>query len=457
MSRRWISLLIVLGALLIVRAAVWLHRAERAVFPTLPKSSPPPAELSEAPPALRPEAGPRPAPAPRPARRAFDRLLAVLRSGDQAAIRDALEGVRVELTPAPVTDDDNAAILYRQAFARHVGETDDADVEILGRLSEGREITAEERAKLQGYLDLNRESLALLHEAALRPRCNFGLDYSQGSVMEMAHISPLILSARLLEVESALAGKDRGADIARASLRLSEAVADEPVMVSQMLRGVLHGIGAQANQKEFEGEMSAERLQALLPALSPDRIRAATENVLLFDLYAGVKFILDGGDVRMLQGLEGPLPPRPETPLTAPDLEYFAQTLSEIAPLAGRPYYEVREELERLRVLRIEGAPWYAELSRAMLPSMERVQHRQAATEACLGTAQVATALRIYRDAHGAYPATLDPVREILPQMPLDPFTGTPYLYRREGAGFVVSSAGNTGVDTENIEFRSPR
>src|SRR6185436_13785691 len=218
-------------------------------------------------------------------------------------------------------------------------------------------------------------------------------------------------------------------------------------MVSQLLRGVLHGIGAQANQKEFAGEMSAERLQTLLPALSPDRVRATCENVVLFECYAGVKFIVEGGDPRLLQGMEGPFARRAETPFTALDLDYFAQTLAEYVPLSGRPYYEVREDLERLRQTRVEGAPDYAELSRMLLPSMERVQARQATTEAYLGTAQVATALRIYSDARGEYPATLDAVRDILPQMPLDPFTGKPYLYRREGAGFVVYSVGINGID----------
>ena len=79
MSRRWITLLIVLGALLIVRAAVWLHRSERPVFPTLPKNSPPPPEVPEAPPAPRPEPQAPPAAAARPARRAFDRLLEHIR------------------------------------------------------------------------------------------------------------------------------------------------------------------------------------------------------------------------------------------------------------------------------------------------------------------------------------------------------------------------------------------
>ena len=466
MNRRWLTLLVVLGALVLVRVAVWVHRPSRPLWPAALKPAPaaPATPEPATVPAPPPSASKRAAPARRPARAAFERLLAALRSGDKARIPEALEGVRAELVPEPVPDEENAALLYKKAFAIHVGETDDKDVDILCRLSEGGAVTPEERAKLQAYLDQNREALALLHEAVKRPRCNFGLDYAQGHAMELPHVSPLILSARLLEVEAALAGKERGSDIARASLRLSEAVADEPVLISQLLRTVLHGISADIGQQEFAGDLAAERLQSLM-GLSPDRVREGYEKVLLFELYAGVKYVTEGGNLKDV-GIDGLSVRRPDDPLTTHDLEYYAQTLSEYAALAGRPYYEVREDLERLRLHRVDASPWYAELTRALLPAAGRALERQAMTEAYLGTTQLAAALRTYRDAHGDYPPTLDAVREILPQMPLDPFTGKAYFYRREGAGFVVYTADPSGVDTggstapgapPSIVFRSPR
>lgn len=467
MNRRWITLLVVLGALVIVRAAVWLHRPHRQIWPAMskvaPSVAPPPAP--EAAPAAAPTAARAVERAPRPVRAAFDRLLAALRSGDKARIHDALEGVRREMAPAPVPDEENAALLYKKAFAVHAGETDDTDVDILGRLSEGKAITPAERAKLQGYLDRNREALALLHEAAGRPRCNFGLEYGHGAAMEMPHITPLILSARLLEVEAALASQDRRSEIAQVSLRLSEAVAEEPVMLSQLVRTVLHGISAGVGEQEFAGDVPPERLRSLL-GLSPEQVREGYERVLLFELYSGVKFVTDGGSLKDI-GIEGLSLRRPDDPLTAHDLEYFAQSMSEYAGLAGRPYYEVRGELDRLRAERVDGAPWYAELTRAMLPTIGKALERQATTEASLGTTQLAAALRTWRDEHGAYPPTLEAVREVLPRMPLDPFTGKPYLYRREGEGFVVYTAGPSGIDgggtpsvpgaEQSVIFRSPR
>jgi hypothetical protein len=67
----------------------------------------------------------------------------------------------------------------------------------------------------------------------------------------------------------------------------------------------------------------------------------------------------------------------------------------------------------------------------------------QARTEATLGTSSIAVALRLYQTEHGSYPPALD----ALPRGPVDPFSGRPYVYRREGAGFVLYSVGEDGID----------
>ncbi len=41
---------------------------------------------------------------------------------------------------------------------------------------------------------------------------------------------------------------------------------------------------------------------------------------------------------------------------------------------------------------------------------------------------------------------------QIKPTPPIDPFTGKPYLYRREGAGFVVYSVGRDGLDGGGLQ-----
>ncbi|HUW61789.1 MAG TPA: hypothetical protein VMZ06_12380 [Candidatus Bathyarchaeia archaeon] len=61
---------------------------------------------------------------------------------------------------------------------------------------------------------------------------------------------------------------------------------------------------------------------------------------------------------------------------------------------------------------------------------------------------QVAVALKQYKQARGEYPADLAALApDYLQNIPADPFTGSPPIYRREGDGFVVYSVGADGRD----------
>lgn len=72
----------------------------------------------------------------------------------------------------------------------------------------------------------------------------------------------------------------------------------------------------------------------------------------------------------------------------------------------------------------------------------------EAAVRARLDLVTVALALEAQSRARGAYPEELDSVRDAhLEALPLDPYTGTAYRYRREGRGYVLSSPGPDGAD----------
>jgi hypothetical protein len=70
-------------------------------------------------------------------------------------------------------------------------------------------------------------------------------------------------------------------------------------------------------------------------------------------------------------------------------------------------------------------------------------------------------ALLAYRARHTAFP---DRLEEALPAAALDPFSGRPFRYRREGDGFVVFSVGAVGtfdggepgakIDSREVYFR---
>lgn len=395
-------------------------------------------------------------------RTAFDRFLEALRRGDRAKALEALEDLRVAFTPAPVPEAENAASIYRKAFELYPDGPTDEEARLMARLSDGEALTPAERAILERALEKNREALALLHRAASMPRCDFGVDFSKGLAAELPHVAPMIRSAKLLDLEALLSEGPRAALAALASQRMAEAVAEEPILISQFVRAVCHGLASNSWEQAFRGEVPEEALRSLLDSLSPERAREGYERAFLFELYGGAKLILEGGDLSAFRP-EAARIRRPDDPLTAADLGYYAETMAEFSALAGRPYYEARDRLAALRVERLDGAPWYAELTRLAMPAFDRAARREAESEAGQGALRLAAALRIYRERHGAYPASLDALGGLLPAAPVDPFTGRPYLYRREGPGFVVWSVGADGADgggvsaESDVLFRSPR
>lgn len=444
-------------------AVVVLRRPAETVEPPATKAPPRPPPAPSPAPAREVVGPPATPPARTPASSTFDRLLAALRSGDREKIRQRLDEALRELVPPPVPDEENAALLYKKAFGLYRDEITVDDLDLLSKLSEQGHLPADERARLQGLLDRNREALELLHQAAARPRCNFGLDYAQGFRMDMPHIDGLIRGAKLLNLEALLAGKDGLPASSYSALRLAEAVGEEPVLVSQLVRVVCHGIGNEARQLAMTGDVGRDHLLAFVEQFAPERIRATSEKTLLLELCNGVRLALEGG------GGAPPLPGatirRPEDPLGAHDLALYAETLGEYAALAGRPYYEVRERLQQVQS-KADQAPWYAEMTRQMLPSLARAAEHQAVAEATLGTGRLAAALKLYRQENGTYPASLDALQTILPALPVDPFSGAPYVYRREGDGFVVYSVGADGADgggvpgelgETDVVFRVPR
>ena len=57
-------------------------------------------------------------------------------------------------------------------------------------------------------------------------------------------------------------------------------------------------------------------------------------------------------------------------------------------------------------------------------------------------------ALAVHKAEKGEYPELLDPLAPgILKKLPSDPFSGKPFVYKREGKGFILSSVGPNGKD----------
>jgi hypothetical protein len=123
----------------------------------------------------------------------------------------------------------------------------------------------------------------------------------------------------------------------------------------------------------------------------------------------------------------------------------YLQSLSKLSHLAGLDYWKARGELERFveeleRLLNNAGRGY---LTRTTAPGLARMCASEARLDAALGAAEIALALRIYKEKHRFYPFRLaELVPEIIPELPKDPYTGKDFVYNPKGMNILIYSVG---------------
>jgi len=115
----------------------------------------------------------------------------------------------------------------------------------------------------------------------------------------------------------------------------------------------------------------------------------------------------------------------------------------EIRSVMSAPYYQKppkgfpsQKEMERLTE---EPDTAFAYIAIPVYISTRAVLARQEATKKSIQMGAQTLAWKVKR---GAFPNSL---KEVISSIPLDPFDGKPLRYRKEGAGFVIYSVGETG------------
>jgi len=107
------------------------------------------------------------------------------------------------------------------------------------------------------------------------------------------------------------------------------------------------------------------------------------------------------------------------------------------------------EGSQRLKEMDLaEHLPRYALLARIALPNAAKALERRNAFHAKVDLCYIALLLEDYREQHGSYPGQLTQLMsDITDKLPLDPFSGGNYIYRKEGDGFLMYSVSGNRQD----------
>jgi hypothetical protein len=399
---------------------------------------------------------------------AYDRLLAAYEA-EQAG-----QPIDVNLDPFP---EDALDIIagYERLFV-HVEEAFSAatfdDIEKI--LYEGPYgWTDAEKSVMTEFLVGNQDLIDEISQMAERGGPIYPLDFSKGPFAELPHLepgafAPIRQCPRILcanAVMNAMQGQHAvAADDLLAALKLGDAFALEPVIMSQLARlGIYLAVYRTVENSLDGGDLSPELVSQLVTHLAQADHRDALVEALRAELYTGEMhfWALKRGDPTWFSDessiepsgigaitdrLLGRLFRRIFWRLRRGEEELFRGVMNRWIAAAKRPYYEAAPELELIE--EEIDAQRSILLMLLLHPSPSDPCEAQAYYETLLDLMQIGLLIEQYQAQHGSHPASLDAVAPDLGgSVPVDPFSGAGYHYQSSEDGFLLYSVGRNLVD----------
>ncbi|UCH34087.1 MAG: hypothetical protein JSV65_16270 [Armatimonadota bacterium] len=374
-----------------------------------------------------------------------------------------------DVAPPPVPDEENAAILYLQAFdTLELPRDDDLLLSDLLR-PDVLDQRGDLRVQARQILARNAAALRLLKQAAAKPRCRFPLDWHlDPNQVVFPQFRDLRACVRLLAADAVIAAERGDADYAvascRAGVKMSEHVSREPLLIGfltsvSVLATAVRSFPYVLERSSFDESTcralfkdlaDIECVDSLQKAMAVNACEAlwsfeAARNQpgKIRELFGEASGIVDSTFGRALFSLYL----SPGNLMRLREEFDYAGFLEAALHATAQPYRlgsHARLDAES----RIERMPRYFLIARTLgfVPTFA-VRSRDEAL-ARRNAMQVALALEAYHTKHGAYPDSLDALRSYPGwDLPKDPFSGKPFAYRRKGAGFVLYS---WGVDLDD-------
>jgi hypothetical protein len=294
------------------------------------------------------------------------------------------------------------------------------------------------------------------------PKVDFKEDWGKGAAVLFPHYSELRNCARLLANESRVARHEGRVEEALESCRVGLQVsrsADTPILIGQLVRYAIIAIA----YRELEATLQDS-------TLSPKACRRLAKEIGSLDLIPGYVEAIKGeramglwcfdftfkstDPTKRLAGLaEGSCDAAGSSAKQTPpnllirwwlaeDESYYLQLMTEQVRRTALPYREIARLPEFEKEAKMYGPFGQPHiLTLIIIPVYEKGVKKRDLVQAELNLAQVALLLKAYRSDRGAYPDTLaDLAKAEKVSLPLDPFSGKPLVYHREGEGFVLYS-----------------
>jgi hypothetical protein len=363
---------------------------------------------------------------------------------------------------APSCDDtDNAALLWKAAEALFITPNAEGKTLISQAIEGffyGRPLQEESRAKLAPLIERNRKALDLIIEAAGRPCFRYGDWIRPIFTIEQLNAVKMIIATKLLGIDAVLraeAGQVQAAlDELRQGMQFIRRTIDEPFIINNLvalgnMKSLLNCLGQIIRGREMDPAILSAWIKELDPEAWRTKFWRCVETERAFALETGLGVVKGDKDILRAEARGNRLYYWLIRPIQKLQIIWVQDIFKESNKMARMPYYQIKALTKEKQAMR-ESAPWYFKLSGLLLVDFQSVFLKEATLEAMMLTTKAGLACKIYKNQTGRYPENLNAlVPEILEEVPIDPFTGNPLIYRLQDGGVLIYSVGSNEKDDE--------
>jgi len=384
------------------------------------------------------------------------------------SVRDAGYPITAEELNAwyPEPEGMNAADIYLEAF-----ELFEEDEAIENRIPSmywdrsypepewpplGGTLSPDVKAACEEYLALNASALNLIHQATEIPESRFDVDLSNHINADLSHLGDLRRAARILTLRARIqadeGNREATAQTILQQIRLSEALKDEPTLISHLVRISILAL--------MLDDLEIARARVALPS---DALEGIHDSIKQVSMPIGMLRAFVGERAMSNTTLQDPqaVGAMASTPMTFTGIPQrnrvaLIESIGDLVTYSENPIWPFIEPPHRFDV----DSRLYSLASIMLLSTDVSVRTSWQIMVYMKVNAVALTAKRYHLD-HGYWPSTpADLVPEYLAGLPMDPLSVVnprdalkPLIFKPAPFGLIVYSVGTDGVDDGGTRY----
>jgi len=354
-----------------------------------------------------------------------------------------------EAAPPPVSDSQNATIWYDRA------------VKALQYEGKGVPPTLP-HDKARAFLAKNQKALELIKETTTKPQYRLHTDWNDPLHAVYPEFAQMRNLARLLSMKAQYEAEQGNTQAAleciQQQLAMAKHLTQTPVLIGALVARALEGIANGTLAKvlfisNIDAKQASEFKKSLVDIDWPPVLYRALqgERAFVIQAYQGDW----NWDAYAYKSLPRPIDKTLRfiwKPFRKLDETYSLTVWQKfLKDIQNTPVPLPMNYMSKMDK-QISQAPWYARTARLTLPAFTGQRHIIDMAEVERRQREIALALAVYHSQYHQYPATLDDVKPIgKSTFPIDPYSGKPFHYRRDGDSYILYSIGTNRKDDKGV------